>query len=384
MPGMTPPPPLDPKSTPQPASPGFTVQQPSAGGFAPPPANGFAAPNAFSAAPPPVNQPVGVSMQQGTDFNPEAFKTDNTTDSGDPFEDIDRVLEEEEAEKKPLNKKMLLIVGAAVLAILAVIIIIVVVIANGGKGDDDETGGFDGNGAYIDEVTHGGNNAGVMEDQSLATLTPEEEAALAAAQNGGQPATPEFPGIESSSALASSSEPEEDNSFHYTPEEADALRAVGYTSHEIEEFEKAEEKDTAALIKVQEKAIRQKLTEEYQNMIKALQNATGDESQEFLRTTWYGYPVQQLKEDVKDELGMGETPQKVNRTENVDYAKIKLHGNQAWLRITLDNEDVVFMPVSPTRYVALEKESGNIVITYTETTYLDGRFYENIEEKKVT
>lgn len=160
--------------------------------------------------------------------------------------------------------------------------------------------------------------------------------------------------------------------FSYTGEEVEALRSYGYTGGEIEINEvdciPAEE-----LINKAKQAINSRLLEQYTELRDNTKIAGSEEYMRLLDDTWLAGPIREVKT-----ASSGVVIPEVKR-ENVNYKKIAPHGNQLFIKLTLDNGTFLFMVVSPKRYQELP-ESGNMIITYTEEDWQDETFITSVKE----
>lgn len=152
---------------------------------------------------------------------------------------------------------------------------------------------------------------------------------------------------------------EPEDSFSYSQEEIESLRAWGYTGDEIEAKE-LEEVPAASLIAASKKAQEEKL--------KTLGDVTSPEYQELLNSTWLGQEPMALPAYVE---GVSENELSfATRTYNADYVKVPAHGRTLFLKVFLEDGSYTFMECDLLRYIQLP-DSGNIVVTYSEITLGD-------------
>lgn len=135
----------------------------------------------------------------------------------------------------------------------------------------------------------------------------------------------------------------------YTSKEREALRIAGFTGTEIEEFqyfgydpaEKVREVEEARALK-------------YEQEIAPYLDAASDEFKELLANTWVGQEEFKVSSNT-DEYNYRTT------TLNLDYEKITPTGVQLFLKVYLNEEQIIFMPMEPSRWVQIA-DKGNIVV----------------------
>jgi len=151
--------------------------------------------------------------------------------------------------------------------------------------------------------------------------------------------------------------------FTYTTAERDELRAWGYTAEDIEEgiANETPAQELIDKVKSAQEAIRAELNNPY-----------SEAYQKLLHNTWLGGAPLTVPAADTVETNMV-------FKENVDYVKIEPRGNQLFLKLTLEDERVLFMTVTPSRWETL-KDEGNIVIEYTEQQYPGAKIITDIQE----
>lgn len=149
---------------------------------------------------------------------------------------------------------------------------------------------------------------------------------------------------------------EQYDTFAYTAEEKEQLRAWGYTGEEIEEGE-AEEVPADDLISKSKKAQEEARA--------TLSNPESPEYKALLNNTWVGQQSITLPQYVE-----GETEGAVHydtHTYNADYDKVPAHGCSLFLKVHLEDGTYTFMECPLVRYMQLS-DSGNIVVQYSTAT----------------
>ena len=143
--------------------------------------------------------------------------------------------------------------------------------------------------------------------------------------------------------------------FQYLPEEVKQLRAAGYTGDEIEAYQ-IMEKDVQELL---DEAAKEQ--QEYVDKFLApLYDTTSDAYKENLRNTWLGLDERSDVPEFVDYMFVN------SKTQNLDFEKVPVRGNQIYLKVYLDDvehNDYFFMNCDPRRFMELG-DSGNIVVTY--------------------
>ena len=144
--------------------------------------------------------------------------------------------------------------------------------------------------------------------------------------------------------------------WKYTAKQIERLRAAGYTGDEIEEAEH-NIVPYEQLIAEAEQAKRDYIA----NDLAPLFDETTDEWKHWMKQTWFGLEPR----DDMYEFSQGNYTQ-YSVTDNLDYEKIDVYGNQCFLKVYFDDnvhDYYFFMTVMPERWCELE-DFGNIVITY--------------------
>jgi len=160
--------------------------------------------------------------------------------------------------------------------------------------------------------------------------------------------------------------------FTYSVEEANRLRAVGYTSREIEEFEYQEIIDIGPLIDTQIKARQESFLDLYRAFLREAKESGNEQYNYVLSNTYLGLPPQEfIDEDGKRDY--------VTYTENVDYWKMPLQGWQPTVKLRLANDAVIYMHTTPSRYEELG-DSGNMNIRYDYIYFKGVRCVTNVTE----
>jgi len=160
--------------------------------------------------------------------------------------------------------------------------------------------------------------------------------------------------------------------FAYSQLEADRLRAVGYTSREIEEFEFQEIIDIGPLINKQIKARQDEFLDMYRAFLREAKESGNEQYNYILSNTYLGLQPQEfIEEDERRDY--------VTYTENADYWKMPLQGWQPTVKLRLANDAVIFMHVTPSRYEEL-KDSGNMNIRYDYIYYKGVKCVMNVTE----
>ena len=160
--------------------------------------------------------------------------------------------------------------------------------------------------------------------------------------------------------------------FAYSTYEADKLRAVGYTSREIEEFELQEIVDIQPLIDKQITARQDSFLDMYRAFMREARESGNEQYIYALSNTYLGLPPQVfLEEDERLDYS--------TYTENVDYWKMPLQGWQPTIKLRLVNDAVIYMHVTPSRYEEL-RDSGNMNIRYDYIYYKGVKSVTNVSE----
>lgn len=149
--------------------------------------------------------------------------------------------------------------------------------------------------------------------------------------------------------------------FKYTSEEIEALREVGFTGYEIEEFEFMEY--DAMTIVEEEKAKRQAALDAE---ILPYFDKMSDEFKELYSKTWVGQPDVEVGSDLTNFSYRQENL-------NLDYEKLPARGHQLFLKVYINANNVFFMDVTPERWNTL-KDSGNIVVQVSYTIMDNGSY----------
>lgn len=160
--------------------------------------------------------------------------------------------------------------------------------------------------------------------------------------------------------------------FSYSQFEADRLRAVGYTSREIEEFEFQEIIDIQPLLDKQIKARQDEFLDMYRAFLREAKESGNEQYNYVLSNSYLGLPPQEfIEEDDKRDY--------VTYSELVNYWKMPLQGWQPTIKVRLANDAVIFMNVSPSRYEELSA-SGNMHIRYDYIYYKGVKCVTNVTE----
>ena len=154
------------------------------------------------------------------------------------------------------------------------------------------------------------------------------------------------------------------SSFTYSESERAALRRVGYTGDEIEQFQ-LEEKSAEELIEEAEKL----RTEYLEETLAPFYDGRSEEFKALENQTWIGLsPL--------DENTMPATPEDYDNvkqketTINTDYEKVTPRGNQLFLKIYTNktHSNWVYYQCNYRQWNLLE-ESGNLVVTVTISSF---------------
>ena len=302
-----------------------------AGGIPPMPANpnpGFnqnprpVAPSPYgSTIPTPNPVPVvpangtGNTLVQGSDYAPTAgnaptSKPNQSTNAQEK--------EPEDYDKAAKKNKILIIAAVALVVIIGSVLILKFKAGNNNSGDEGSSGGFGG---------------------LFGNKTPTPTMMIEPSYD--------YEDDESQYIV-------EDDVPKYNAEEIRQLRAVGYSTDEIEAA-------GAMMIPVSEmvqqaEAERQAWLDE---AIKPLLDTTSEEYKANLKNSWLGLPEVDNIDDFRSTGSIYE------KRKNLDYEKINNYGMQLFIKIYLDNtgENYFFHQVTPSEYFKLE-DSGNVIVTY--------------------
>lgn len=160
--------------------------------------------------------------------------------------------------------------------------------------------------------------------------------------------------------------------FSYTDEEKQQLRAWGYTGDEIEK-KQSEEVPASELIAQSKKAQEEARA--------TLSNPESPEYQALLNNTWLGQQAITLPEYVE-----GVTEGSIHydtHVLNADYDKVPAHGQNLFLKVHLNSSSYVFMECPLLRYMQLP-DSGNIVVQYQTATINGVTIVHSMQEVTVS
>lgn len=284
----------------------------------------------------------GNPLEQGQLYEPgDIFGEAAETSAA---QDINEVLDDEELQKKPLNIGVIIAAGCGVL-LLVIFIIVIVGVSKASSKDTPATEDYQYEVSNPVEVYTPGDE----------TQWWEEDA-------------------------ASDEVSEEPQKWTLPPEDSEALRAAGYTSAEIEEIESHEVDDIQPFLDKAAQAKQKFLLEQYHFLQERMAAGIDEDTSYVFNNSIFSLPAQELGEAELDTWDQEVPAVRETKRENVNYTKLPLLGNQCLLKLELDDETIVYFYVQPERYEALDKESGNIVIKYTEVIWRGCRFIVNIEE----
>lgn len=167
-----------------------------------------------------------------------------------------------------------------------------------------------------------------------------------------------------------------EQSFKYSSEQRKALRAYGFSGDEIDEHEKAQD-DPEALIAQATEDIKNEKRKVYKELQQEMLDSASPEYKALIEDTWLAGEAHEVK------MPAGGIFDTIEKTENIRYKKLESHGNQCFIKITLDDGATVFMALHPDRYLSL-KDEGNMVITYKKVVYGDTYYVLDIKEKPIT
>lgn len=160
--------------------------------------------------------------------------------------------------------------------------------------------------------------------------------------------------------------------FAYSQAETDRLRAVGYTSGEIEDFEIQEITDIQPLLNKQLEARKELFLDMYRAFLREALESGNEQYNYVLANTYLGLPPQEFTEE-------DDRRDYVTYSELVNYWKMPLQGWQPTIKVRLANEAVIYMHVTPSRYEEL-KDSGNMHIRYDYIFYKGVKCVTNVTE----
>lgn len=167
-----------------------------------------------------------------------------------------------------------------------------------------------------------------------------------------------------------------EQTFKYSSEQRQALRAYGFSGEEIDEHEKSQDDPDALIDKVTED-IKTEKRKVYKELQKEMLDSASPEYKALIEDTWLAGEAHEVK---MPEGGIFDT---IEKTENIRYKKLESHGNQCFIKITLEDGATTFMTVHPDKYITL-KDEGNMVITYKKVVYGDTYYVLDIKEKPIT
>jgi len=284
----------------------------------------------------------GQPLQQGQLYEPgDLFNEDSESSAA---QDIDEVLGEEETQKKPLNTKIIIAIACAVVLLIIFIIVIVGAVKSSSNNVKDD---------YQYEDT----SPAVAYEPAAGTVWWEEDVASSEAVTEPLPQKWALPS-----------------------EDSEALRAAGYTSTEIEDIESREITDIKPFLTKAAEDKKKFLLEQYHFLQERMAAGIDEETSYIFNNSIFSLPAQELGEVELDTWEQEVPAVRETKRENVNYTKLPLLGNQCLLKLELHDGTIAYFYVQPERYEALDKESGNIVIKYTEVLWRDCRFIVNIEE----
>lgn len=158
----------------------------------------------------------------------------------------------------------------------------------------------------------------------------------------------------------------------YTEEDRELLRKWGFSGEEIQSYEEQQVPANDLVEKTKKDQI-----EAQQEVLNALDNKKSKAYKKLIANTWLELdPVTgTFSSDPTDYA-------EFEAVDNADYSKVPARGNQFWLRITLSDKTVIFMPVSPYEYASKEK-SGNINIRYRYFLCNEVKYISYIEEIQI-
>lgn len=182
-----------------------------------------------------------------------------------------------------------------------------------------------------------------------------------------------------SSSSSSSSTPEhdpffdefefEDFLFEYTPDERNQLFLMGAETWEIEMWELAEIPFYEVMNEQQRLRDRYVMDRFY--ILSEELRTSNPPFDELYNLTW----ISGVPRDVNVEVYQ----EHKTRTENARFIKVPPHGNQLFIKVTFLNETVVFMTITPERWMQLP-DDGNIVLRVQSVIYDDVEFIVKLEE----
>ena len=252
----------------------------------------------------------------------------------------------EENEKKKKNGKTAVMVTVIAVFFVGLILIIFMLMSKGGGGG---LSAFTGDEQVEDSE--------ILEEplyvypETTIVISRGQEIEVPVDQTTGEPIMPEW---------------------KYTESEVAALREVGYTGTEIEDFQYAEIEPKILIEDAEAKA--EAWTKKH---IAPYFDMASDEWKSLLNTTWYGLPE-------VEEWDKEGNYSNYSYTLNADYEKVPAYGYQLFIKVFLnDAGEYAFLQTTPQRYLELD-DSGNIVVEITYTKSEDGKkFITNIKETRV-
>lgn len=167
-----------------------------------------------------------------------------------------------------------------------------------------------------------------------------------------------------------------EQTFKYSSEQRQALRAYGFSGDEIDEHEQAQD-DPEALINKATEDIKNEKRKVYKELQKEMLDSASPEYKALIEDTWLAGEAHEVK------MPAGGIFDTIEKTENIRYKKLESHGNQCFIKITLEDGATTFMTVHPDRYLTL-KDEGNMVITYKKVVYGDNYYVLDMKEKPIT
>ena len=170
-----------------------------------------------------------------------------------------------------------------------------------------------------------------------------------------------------------------DYGFTYTDEQLARLRAVGYTSHEIESFEE-DERDFDELVTQAENARKEYLDE----TLKPYYEGRSELFKSLEDSTWLG--LEDSSEDIPKSIEDFEDVVYEEYTINTDFEKVPARGHQMFLKVYLDKEhsDWVYYECDVYQWMKLE-DAGNIVAGIIKSSVVGGEHtYYSIKVSGIT
>lgn len=283
----------------------------------------------------------GQPMEQGQTYEPGEILDGSEESSA--AQDIEEILSEEETKKRPINIQLIIAAGCGVILVIIFIIVIIGVSKSTSKGEET---------SYQYELSSSDEVYSPTDNTQWWDENPEDTA-------------------------------ESPQKWTLPTEDSEALRAAGYTSAEIEEIESREVEDIKPYIEKAALAKQKFLLEQYHFLQERMAAGIDEETSYIFNNSIFSLPAQELGEAELDSWEQEVPAIRETKRENVNYTKLPLLGNQCLLKLELHDGTITFFYIQPERYASLDKESGNIVIKYTEVFWRDCRFIVNIEEMPI-